>query len=181
MNKKSPEEDPIRPHEFDGIQEYDKLMPNWWLFTLYSGIAFALGYWAFYHAWEMGEDPGRALVYQMEQNTQLAARNSGTLTDDLLWTVSREAKMVEAGRTTFAASCASCHQADLSGGIGPSLKDEVWLHGGSPMQIAATIDKGVLEKGMPTWGPVLGKSKITEVTAYILSFHQPPMKVSQAH
>ena len=32
--------------------------------------------------------------------------------------------------------------------------------------------KGVLAKGMPTWGPVLGAKKVSEVTAYILSKHQ---------
>src|SRR5829696_248017 len=58
VNPKQNQEDPVRPHSFDGIQEYDKRMPNWWLWTLYSAIAFALAYWAFYHAWQMGEEPG---------------------------------------------------------------------------------------------------------------------------
>ena len=30
----------------------------------------------------------------------------------------------------------------------------------------------VLAKGMPTWGPVLGPKKISEVTAYVLSKHK---------
>ena len=34
------------------------------------------------------------------------------------------------------------------------------------------INEGVLAKGMPAWGPVLGAKKVTEVSAYILSFHQ---------
>jgi cytochrome c oxidase cbb3-type subunit 3 len=33
------------------------------------------------------------------------------------------------------------------------------------------ITKGVLVKGMPTWGPVLGAKKISETTAYIMSKH----------
>lgn len=179
-NPPSDHEDPVRPHVFDGIQEYDKRMPNWWLFTLYGAIAFSLGYWAFYHAWQMGEDPGYALEQQMKENTMIAARASGVVDDDMLWNLSRDPQMVEAGKATYGATCASCHQADLSGGIGPNLKDAVWIHGGEPAKIAEIISKGVLEKGMPTWAPVLGKTKITEVTAYILSFQQPPAKVSQA-
>lgn len=165
---------PVRPHVFDGIQEYDKKMPNWWLFTLFGAIAYSFAYWAFLHAWGMGKDPGYALEEQMKENTLIAQKNSGTVTDELLWTMSREANVVSSGRATFLATCASCHQADLSGAIGPNLKDAVWVHGGGPLEIAKVIESGVLEKGMPNWGPVLGKTKITEVTAFILSHHEPP-------
>lgn len=166
-------EDPVRPHVFDGIQEYDKRMPNWWLFTLYGAIAYSAIYWGYFHAWQMGEDPGRSLERQMERNTMAAARDAGVMSDEVLWSLSRDPKFVEAGKATYASTCASCHQPDLSGGIGPNLKDNVWLHGGAPVKVAETISNGVLAKGMPAWAPVLGKSKITEVTAYILSFHKP--------
>ena len=169
----------LRPHSFDGIQEYDKRMPNWWLWTLYGAIAYSVGYWAFYHAWNLGEQPGYALEQTMKENAIAAARSTGVVDDELLWTLSKDLKVIEAGKLTYAGTCASCHQVDLSGGIGPNLKDAVWIHGGGPLQISDVISKGVLAKGMPTWAPVLGKSKITEVTAYILSFHQKPAKVTQ--
>ena len=56
--------------------------------------------------------------------------------------------------------------------IGPNLTDTKWIHGGKPSEAYDTITKGVLSKGMPAWGPVLGQKRITEAIAYIYSLHR---------
>ena len=102
----------------------------------------------------------------------LAAQNSGAeLTDEQLWNMSKDLKITAAGKSTFLTTCASCHLEDMSGKIGPNLKDTAWIHGGLPRQVFQTINKGIPEKGMPTWGPVLGRAKVAEVTAYVMSYH----------
>jgi cytochrome c oxidase cbb3-type subunit 3 len=78
------------------------------------------------------------------------------------------------------ATCAPCHKEDLSGNIGPNLKRQIWLHGGHPTEIVKTITEGVPAKGMLTWGPILGRKKITEVAAFVLSFHKKGEPIGQA-
>lgn len=169
-------EDPIRPHVFDGIQEYDKRLPNWWLNTLYLTIAFWVGYWG-YHEWlHLGQDGAQTVDAAM---AKIATERLGaaTVDDASLWKMSQDATFVEAGKATFNANCSACHLASLRGksespaAIGPDLVDTIWIHGGRPTEIHDLITKGVITKGMPTWGPVLGAKKITEVAAYILSHH----------
>ena len=173
----TPPEDPIRPHVFDGIQEYDKRLPNWWLYTLYVTIVFWVGYWSYYEWFRAGPTSEQAVVAALAKIDQ-ARLAVAQLDDASLWKMSQNAAFVEAGRATFAANCAACHLATLRGktessaAIGPDLTDTTWLHGGKPTEIHDLITKGVLPKGMPTWGPVLGAKKITEVTAYILSKHK---------
>jgi cytochrome c oxidase cbb3-type subunit 3 len=43
--KVDPNQPVLRPHEFDGIQEYDQRLPNWWLATLYIAILWAFFSW----------------------------------------------------------------------------------------------------------------------------------------
>ncbi len=76
---------------------------------------------------------------------------------------------VAAGRQTFDTYCFACHGSNLEGGIGPSLVDDVWIHGGTPADIIGTITNGVPEKGMVAWGPVLGADVINNVAAYVVS------------
>ena len=92
--------------------------------------------------------------------------------------MSRNATFVTAGKAVFDTNCAACHLASMRGktesaaAIGPDLTDTTWIHSGKPTEIIDLITKGILTKGMPTWGPVLGAKKISEVTAYILSKHR---------
>lgn len=166
------EEALLRPHQFDGIQELDNPMPNWWLGILFASIAFALGYWAVFHAFGPPVSPGEQLRESMARSAEEAAKQSGQLSSPLLWKMSRDPSVVALGKTVYLGSCAPCHLPDLAGAIGPNLKDQIWIHGGDPMTILRVITEGVAIKGMPTWGPVLGRQKIAEVTAFILSHHE---------
>ena len=170
-------EDSVRPHVYDGIQEYDKRLPNWWLYTLYITILFWIGYWGYYEWFHAGESNQQAIAGAMAkiESDRLA---TAKVDDASLWQMSRNATFVQAGKAVFDTNCAACHLASMRGktesaaAIGPDLTDTTWIHGGKPTEILDLINKGVLTKGMPTWGPVLGTKKISEVTAYILSKHQ---------
>jgi cytochrome c oxidase cbb3-type subunit 3 len=169
----APTDHPLRPHSYDGIHEYDQRLPRWWLLTLYGAMVYAALYWAFYQTYGFGTTPAHALESQMAENADRAARNSGVINDDILWKMSRDPQVIAAGKVTVETTCAACHKPDLSGLIGPNLLDHEWIHGGKPMDVVKTITEGSLLKGMPAWGPLLGKQKITEVAAFIFSHHQP--------
>jgi cytochrome c oxidase cbb3-type subunit 3 len=162
----------LRPHSFDGIQEYDKRLPRWWLLTLYGAMVFAVIYWAYYHAYGIGISPTQALEKEMADNAAVATQKAGEISDDSLWKMSGDSQMIAAGKVTFDTTCAACHKPDLTGLIGPNLVDHQWIHGGKPMDAFKTINEGVLAKGMPPWGPMLGKRKMSEVVAYIFSHHK---------
>ena len=177
-----PSHDPIidgdlRPHSFDGIQEFDKRLPRWWLLTLYGAMVYAVLYWSYYHAYKIGTPPGRALEAEMAENAARASAQSGVIDDEAIFRMSHDEKVLAAAKVTFETTCAACHKPDMTGLIGPNLVDNQWIHGGKPMDSIKTITEGVLAKGMPPWGPVLGKQKIAEVTAYIFAHHHPGEEV----
>lgn len=173
-----PDEDPLRPHTFDGIAEFDKKLPNWWLLTFYGAIVFSIGYW-FYYTQSGLATPDPVLIDQHMAKVEAAKLAAASSLDDAsFWQMSRNATFIEGGKATFMANCASCHLASLRGkeesptAVGPSLADTKWIHGGAPLDINKTINEGVLAKGMPAWGPILGQKRITEVVAFILSHHR---------
>lgn len=177
MSSLPPSDEPIRPHVYDGIQEYDKRLPNWWLYTLYVMIVFWIGYWAYYEWLRIGQSPQQVTDVAMAKIE--AQRLAATKLDDAsLWKMSRSPEFVGVGQAAFVANCAACHLAsgrgksEMPAAIGPDLTDTTWTHGGRPVQIHDVIMKGVPEKGMPTWGPVLGAKKVTEITAFLLSLHK---------
>ena len=163
------DDEALRPHTYDGIQEYDKRLPNWWLFTLYGAIIFAAGYWAYYH-WTEHMQQGWVRVQSELEAVKLAALASGEPPDNLqLWKFSRDPKIVAAGEKNYKTTCVACHGENLEGGIGQNLVDATWIHGNTPMDIFRTVQEGVLDKGMPSWGPVLGQQRVAEIVAFVIS------------
>ncbi|AHF89336.1 cytochrome C oxidase subunit III [Opitutaceae bacterium TAV5] len=165
---------PIRHHVYDGIAEYDKRLPNWWLLTFYGAIAFAIIYWMATQHFSDVTDGQRAITAMQQIEAIRLSSGSAQLDDEALWKMSRNPAFVQAGEAIFKANCVACHGADLKGGIGVNLVDDEWLHGGKPTEVVHTITNGVIEKGMQAWGPVLGPQKIAEAAAFIMSHHQEP-------
>lgn len=69
-------------------------------------------------------------------------------------------------------NCSGCHGGHAGGGMGPSLRDEVWLYGSRDDQIFDSIAQG-RSKGMPAWGSKIPKQQIWELVAYIKSMRTP--------
>lgn len=167
------DEESVRPHVYDGIQEYNKRLPNWWLATFYGAIVFSVAYYACYEWWKALPDQAAVVKQEMARIEAAKLSSMAALSDDTIWQMSKNPTFVEAGKATFLANCASCHKPDLTGNIGPNLLDKVWIHGGKPMDVYNTITTGVAAKGMPTWGPILGPKKVAEAAAFIMSHHEP--------
>jgi cytochrome c oxidase cbb3-type subunit 3 len=169
----------IRDHVYDGIQEYDQRLPNWWLNTLYGAIVFWIVYW-FVNV-TAGVVPSDGSQVDAAITRISAAKMAGSIdvsNDDKFWEMSRNAIFVNAGQQTFSSLCVACHLPSMRGksespaAVGPDLTDTAWIHGDTPKEIYTTVAKGVLVKGMPAWEPVLGQKKTAEVVAFVLSRHK---------
>jgi len=161
---KHDERDRLLGHEdeADGIQEYDNPLPDWWLGLLWATIIWSAAYLVHYH-FIADRSPQKALAAELaaaEERWPAQAPAAAVLV------LTEES--AEAGEAVYTANCVPCHGAELMGGIGPSLVDDEWIHGGTPDQIHATIVNGVPAKGMLAWGPILTAEQINHVTAYVV-------------
>ena len=170
----------LREHSYDGIQEYDQRLPNWWLNTLYGAIVFWVVYWFVYMIAGLVPSDGARVDQALAKISAVKMASSLDVTNDgKFWEMSRNPVFVDAGKQTFNSLCIPCHLPSLRGksenptAVGPDLTDTAWIHGGTPKEIYTTVSKGVLAKGMLAWEPVLGQKKTAEVVAYVLSHHQP--------
>ncbi|MBX3022491.1 MAG: c-type cytochrome [Bdellovibrionales bacterium] len=160
----------MEDHEYDGIQELDNPLPNWWLLTFLGTIIFAYLYYLHY---ESGSGP----TINQELKADLAVieaakakRGTKSDSEEELQKLLASAAVLNEGKAVFQGKCAACHGADLQGVIGPDLTDDYWLHGqGKLADIATIVRKGVVEKGMPPWDGQLKDAEVSAVTVYIVS------------
>ena len=68
---------------------------------------------------------------------------------------------------TFNQVCANCHGPNGSGGSAPTFLDDVWTHGGSDAELAASIKNGWPGTPMPPFGATLSDQDIRAMVIYI--------------
>ena len=165
------DQDTLREHTFDGIQEYDNKLPNWWLWILYGSIVFSLGYWLFYHSLGAGKLPLDNFQIEMRvaAEAQLDRLAAGGLTNQVLLVMTELPDRVQAGHEVYDQYCAVCHGDQGGGTVGPNLTDDHWIHGGTPLDLHRIVVEGVPAKGMAAWGNQLGPTRVQNVVAYMLT------------
>jgi len=189
-------------HEWDGIKEYNKPLPRWWLWTFYATIVWAVIYTIAYPAWPLvnGATPGvlgfstRAEV--IEDIARFEEANSG-INDQLasaeLTEIAGNPELNQyaqnAGAAVFRTWCAQCHGSGAAGVQAsgyPNLLDDDWLWGGDIEAIHATISHGIRNENdpdaryseMPAFGELLEEGQIPQVVNYVMSLSGEPQDAS---
>ncbi len=155
-------------HVYDDIVEEDNHLPNWWLATLYGAIVFAFGYWMVFHSAKLLPNPPEAWRLEQEEAKRLHPEGAAPSGAMLAGLAKDQAKMGEAEKI-FKGQCVACHGPNGEGLVGPNLTDKFWIHGSKPEEIYKSVSKGYLDKGMPSWEPVLGQGRVKLLAAYVYS------------
>lgn len=162
--------DTVLEHEYDGIQEYDNRLPNWWLWILWGSIVFAVAYWLVFHTYGLAKLPIAAYEQEMEDaGGSLADSSLRGITAADLEAMAVDPVTLSEGLDVWVKNCQVCHLAEGQGLVGPNLTDDYWVHGGDALSIHATVVQGVVDKGMAAWGRQLGPARVDAVVAYLLT------------
>ena len=163
--------DELLDHEYDGIREFDNPTPGWWNWLFFLSFVFSIAYFFHYH---IGTGQGVVAAYEAEMKEfrrieqERAIAEAKNMSEEKLTAAMAQAPAVDAGRTTYGQLCASCHNKQGEGLIGPNLTDAFWLHGdGSLMAIRKVVATGVAAKGMPAWEKVLSPEDLTNVVVFV--------------
>ena len=180
-------------HEWDGVKELDNPLPRWWLWTWYASILAAIVYWVLMPAWPgisgytrgiLGQSDRVALAHELTELQAVRGAGAAKLKSASLEEIERDPDLqsyaLQVGQSVFGDNCATCHGAGGGGTKGyPSLRDDVWLWGGSLADIHQTLQVGVRsghpktrgETVMPAFGrdQLVTPAQVSDLTEYVVA------------
>ncbi|WP_185871848.1 cbb3-type cytochrome c oxidase N-terminal domain-containing protein [Blattabacterium cuenoti] len=114
-------------HGFDGIIELDNKLPMWWIHLFYLTIVFSAIYFFSYLLIDYS-NPYKEydIAYKNQlKEIEIFEKNSPQVTIE---NASFKENLINSGKILFDENCATCHQSDGSGNIGPNLTDDYWIN-----------------------------------------------------
>ena len=185
-------------HVFDGIEELNNPLPQWWSTFFLLTIIWAFGYIALYGlgnwtgiiGWKssnqgilnLAESKAQVIaakengyLVQYDREIEAADAKYGPIFDAYaarsIEDLSTDEAALKVGQRLFLQNCSQCHGSNASGTTGfPNLTDKDWLYGGDPESIKHSLLYGRKANGMMAWGAALGGDQgVKDVAAYVLS------------
>ncbi|MEZ4872140.1 MAG: cbb3-type cytochrome c oxidase N-terminal domain-containing protein [Bdellovibrionales bacterium] len=160
----------IAGHDYDGIQELDNPLPQWWLVTFLGTVVFGVLYWMYYEPLS-GPTLSEELAQDMAKIEKLQSKAENKAPDvktiDFA-SLANDSEAMNRAKGHYDLKCATCHGKELQGLIGPNLVDNFWIHGkGQNQALVDVIRNGVVEKGMVPWKGIIKDQEIMEIVAFI--------------
>ena len=102
-NRTEYQQDTVMEHEYDGIQEFDNRLPNWWMWIMWGSMVFALLYWIVFHTLGVGVLPHERFEMTMQeaQEAQLERALAAGIDNEFFVMMSQTEANVTAGREVF--------------------------------------------------------------------------------
>lgn len=175
---KSDEEHLLLDHAYDGIQELNHPLPNWWNGIFAICVVFAFGYFIYY---QVMKGPTLRDEFKKEY-AQVAAireefRKANAEFKQEIYDKIVADDGVAKGKVVYEVNCMPCHMENGGGDVGPNLTDDHWLIAkGTPATIHHVIFHGSEANGMPIWGEMISSDEIYQATAYVMTFHNTFVK-----
>ncbi|WP_185870689.1 cbb3-type cytochrome c oxidase N-terminal domain-containing protein [Blattabacterium cuenoti] len=114
-------------HGFDGIIELDNKLPMWWIHLFYLTIVFSFIYFFSYFLTDFSNPYKEYEIAYKKQLKEIEIFEKKTPQVTIANAFFNK-KFIDSGKILFEENCATCHQSDGSGNIGPNLTDDYWIN-----------------------------------------------------
>ncbi|WP_185849426.1 cbb3-type cytochrome c oxidase N-terminal domain-containing protein [Blattabacterium cuenoti] len=114
-------------HGFDGIIELDNKLPMWWVHLFYITIVFSTIYFFSYLLIDFSNPYKEYNIAYKNQLKEIEIFEKNTPQVTIENACFKE-NLINSGKIIFEENCATCHQSDGSGNIGPNLTDDYWIN-----------------------------------------------------
>lgn len=114
-------------HGFDGILELDNPLPNWWVKLFYITIFFSIIYF-FSFIFTDFFNSEKEYKISLKKHVKKITFFESKIPQITIKNASFKKEFFEEGKILFKENCATCHNLDGSGNIGPNLTDDYWIN-----------------------------------------------------
>jgi cytochrome c oxidase cbb3-type subunit 3 len=145
------------------LESHNKI-PKGWLLFFFGMIIFVIGYIVSYtpaiSGWLFYKEFDREMASAPKTEQSVAVKH-----------YAGDKEAIKEGKEIYATTCAPCHNADATGGIGPNLTAATLKFGATEKSIYESISNG-RPNGMPPFHQQIGSEKISKVTAFLESLRK---------